>query len=100
MPTLDEVIAYATAEGRICPTPPEWGEVYRIVLTSALKAGHTSPRPPLFLAAWWHTSDGEKQERFHSHLRLAHRYGVLNDVNTYLISLTVEQWRCTESPWR
>jgi hypothetical protein len=50
------------------------------------------PSAPLILAAWDHTSDAEKRERFHYHLRWADEHGALAEVATFITSLKPEEW--------
>jgi hypothetical protein len=48
------------------------------------------PLLPLILAAWWDTSDGDKRDRFHLHLRRASDHGAIGPVVGLLSSMKLE----------
>ena len=92
MPTLEEVIALATAGKRVCPMPQRWNELWEMLPDRKRIGNGWHPSLPLILAAWWETSDTEKRERFITHLRYASEHGVLDQVSSFLSALTFEQW--------
>jgi hypothetical protein len=54
------------------------------------------PPLPLILAAWGHTTDDEKRERFREHLRWAHERGAFGEIEQFITSLKPNDWH-TES---
>jgi hypothetical protein len=50
------------------------------------------PPLPLLLAAWWESSDEQKQDRLIAHVQWAHDHGALNTVANFLRSLPESEW--------
>lgn len=92
MASLQQLIEEVTAHGRVCPQPRCWNQLWDL-LPDRRRVGHGwEPPAPLFLAAWWETSDAEKQQRFNAHLQWAHAHGALDAVATYLNTLEPDDW--------
>lgn len=92
MGSVDEVLAIATQQGRVCPQPPQWSALWEMLPGRKRSGSGWQPPAPLILAAWWEASDQEKRERLASHIRYAAENGALDAVAKYLSSLTDEQW--------
>ncbi len=92
MTTLEEIIATAAKAGRVCPQPDEWHRLWELLPNRRKKGLGWEPSLPLILAAWDHTSDAEKRERFHLHLRWAKEHGSLGEVASFIASLKPEEW--------
>ena len=60
---LINVLALAVQDGRICPRPQQWGELWKLLPGRAKHDGVWQPAPPLILSAWWATSDEQKATR-------------------------------------
>jgi len=73
---------------RICPQPDPWSGIYKCL--------PGAPPKPLILAAWWHTSDAEKEARFKEHIAWAHEHGVGDLIDAYINALGEEQWHYGE----
>jgi hypothetical protein len=81
---LDSLLAYVTAERRVCPMPGPWDELWRLLGRRSL--------PPLILAAWG-TPWFWKRCRLVSQIRYAAEYGMLEDVDRFLRSLPTKAWK-------
>jgi hypothetical protein len=82
---LDPLLAYGTAERRVCPIPGPWDELWRLLGRRSL--------PPLILAAWgspWLF----KRARLQAQIRYAAEHGMLERVDRFLRSLPREAWKC------
>jgi hypothetical protein len=89
---LTKLLAYVAAEGRVCPMPRRWDELWQMLPDRRQIGGVWKPLPPLILAAWWYSTAEDKRERLASHLRYAADHGVLNEVEQYLRGLAPEDW--------
>ncbi len=90
--SVEAVIELARAEKRVCPQPQRWNELWQMLPDRRRVGGGWSPSLPLILAAWWETSDAEKQERFFSHIHYAGEHGALDAIHSFLMSLPHDQW--------
>ena len=91
-PTLADVLALASVDGRVCPKPPAWSALYeRLPDTRQDSYGAIPPRP-LVLAAWAQTGDEQKRQRLIEHLEWAARHGALAAVFAFLAGLREDQW--------
>lgn len=89
---LAALLAYVMDEGRVCPMPRKWDELWKMLPNRTRVNGVWRPLPPLILAAWWHSTAEDKRERLASHLRYAANHGALNEVEQYLRGLAPEDW--------
>lgn len=90
--TLDQLVNDATRNGRICPQPKIWNELWELLPDRRRAGVGWEPPLPLILAAWWHASDEEKRKRFHLHLKWASEHGCLEAVGQLLASMKPEDW--------
>lgn len=89
--TLDDILAFASSDGRVCPQPNRWHELYQMLPHRKRPDGSWLPIP-LILAAWWDTPDGCKVERFRLHIRHAADHGALAAVASFLTALQPNEW--------
>lgn len=92
----DEWIAEIRRDGRICPQPQAWSRLWAMLPDRRQVVAVWKPSPPLILAAWSHSSDEQKRERFHEHLRWAYEHGALGRIEQFITSLKPDDWH-TES---
>lgn len=92
MPTLEKLIADLDAADRICPMPTQWNELWERLPERRRVGNGWEPPLPLILAAWHHTSDQEKHERFLLHLHWAADHGTLAEVLAFLETLPPAGW--------
>ena len=89
---LQALIDYCQQNGRICPQPSQWQQLYELLPNKRRVGAGWEPSPPLILAAWWDTPLLLKVMRFREHLDWAEKHGALDVVDTYLRGLTEDQW--------
>jgi hypothetical protein len=85
------LLEYVKSEGRICPMPPEWNTLWEMLPDRKRSGGGWEPSAPLILAAWYSPALF-KQLRLAEHIRYATEHDALEQVDTYLRSLTNDQW--------
>jgi hypothetical protein len=92
MPNLEEVFAEATKNGRVCPQPQRWQELYEMLPGKQRKGAGWEPSFPLILAAWWETPDLSKMLRLREHIEWAVSHNCLDDIYRFLCELPEDQW--------
>jgi hypothetical protein len=89
---LDALLARVRDNGRVCPIPDRWNELWEM-LPARRRVGHGwEPPLPLILAAWWETPALMKMICLEQHIRYAAAHGVLADIDRYLRYLPEEDW--------
>jgi hypothetical protein len=94
---LNELISELRAQGRICLIPQPWNKLWNMLPERRRKGVGYEPPAPLILAAWHHTSNLEKHERFLAHLRWADDHEALEQIVDFLSGLSPEDWHESES---
>jgi hypothetical protein len=89
---LKALLEYAKADGRICPMPDYWNQLWEMLPNKKRVGAGWEPSLPLILAAWWDTPLLSKILRLDEHIRYAAEHGVLDEVDAYLRGLKPEQW--------
>lgn len=90
--TIDDLMTIATQDGRICPQPNRWHQLYEM-LPEKIQRGHGwEPALPLILGAWWHADEVAKRALFHEHLRWAYAHGVGAPAAQFLNGLSASDW--------
>jgi hypothetical protein len=92
MTTLEELIAEASKNGRVCLLPIPWNRLWQLLPNRRRVGVGWEPPLPLILAAWWESSDNNKRERFHFHLRWASEHGAIDSVADLLSNMKPEDW--------
>jgi len=92
MTIIEELMAEASKDGRVCPQPIIWNRLWALLPDRRRIGTRWEPPPPLILAAWWETSDGDKRDRFHSHLRWASEHGAIEPIANLLSNMKPEDW--------
>jgi hypothetical protein len=90
--SIEELSALCTENGRICPQPQRWNELYKLLPNTNQVGAGWAPPLPLIQGGWWHSSDSEKQQRLAVHIRWAAEHGALDAVAAYLASLKEDDW--------
>ncbi len=86
------LLKHVQAEGRICPQPQRWNELWEM-LPDKERLGHGwCPSLPLILGAWAHTSDIEKMHRLREHIEYAASKGELSSIERFLRNLPSDRW--------
>ena len=89
---LADLLKYVKSDGRICPQPKLWNEMWEMLPDKKRKGNGWDPPLPLILGAWWHTSDMEKKMRLKQHIEYAAQKGALDEIDDSLRNLTPDQW--------
>lgn len=89
---LQDLLQYVMDEGRICPEPGKWHELWQLLPDRHRVGSGWNPPLPLILAAWDHTNGLEKMLRLKQHIEYAAEKGVLDQVDQFLRSLPSEEW--------
>jgi hypothetical protein len=92
MANLEETIAEAKRNDRVCPQPRKWQELYELLPEKRRAGNGWEPALPLILAAWWDTPDLPKMLRLREHLEWANAHGQLDEVHAFLCGLTEREW--------
>jgi hypothetical protein len=89
---LELLLAYCKENGRVCPTPTRWNELYDLMLTGKHQSGaRQGPRRPLILAAWSEPAE-LKALRLEEQLKWADYNTNLGDVDPFLRGLAESEW--------
>src|SRR5436309_2524782 len=51
--SLEQLLSYCRENGRVCPVPTRWNELYQMLPETRQKGLGWEPSSPLILAAWW-----------------------------------------------
>jgi hypothetical protein len=93
---LDALREYCSSDGRVCPQPQSWNELWESLPGRERDGGSWRPPPPLILGAWWHTSSEEKRRRLWEHVEWADEHGALSEVDEFLRKLPQSEWHREE----
>lgn len=89
--SFDSLWEYCTSEDRIIPT--DWNQLWQMLLDKKQKpSGGWEPPLPLILVTWDNTTPTEKQSRFKEHVQWAADHQQINEIGSYLRSLSEDQW--------
>ena len=89
---LHSLIEFATQSDRVCPIPPKWNELWKLLPDRHRVGAGWNPALPLILAAWWDTSAASKRQRMTEHLTWAAEHRALPEVNAFLRGLEESDW--------
>jgi hypothetical protein len=63
MTTLADLMTEASKDGRVCPQPMIWNQLWELLPDRRRVGAGWEPPLPLILAAWWEASDSDKRSR-------------------------------------
>ncbi|MBF0269942.1 MAG: hypothetical protein HQL44_15260 [Alphaproteobacteria bacterium] len=93
MNNLASIIEFVRSNERVCPQPDFWNRLYKLLPNrQQLSSGGWEPSLPLILAAWWETTDEQKQERLISHIHWAEKHGGLGNVEAFIKEMQESDW--------
>jgi hypothetical protein len=69
--TVESLVAYCRQDGRVCPQPPLWNELWEMLPNRQRVGSGWEPPLPLILAAWHTTPALSKMLRLEDHIRWA-----------------------------
>jgi len=88
---LNQLLALASADDRICPVPILWDKFWTLI-------GRPSQTRPLILAGWAFSSDRDKRECFQAQIRYAADHGMLDQAEAFIHGLRPDEWHtCSPS---
>jgi|SRR4051812_28971643 hypothetical protein len=90
--SVDTLIAYCGENGRVCPRPSKWNELWEMLPERRRRGGGWEPPLPLILGAWNYTSNREKMQRLGEHIEWAASHGCLSPVAGFLRQLQDRHW--------
>lgn len=89
---IKNLIDFCRQDGRVCPRPNEWNELYNLLPDKRPKGGGMEPAVPLILAAWTESPILLKWLRVEEHIRWAAEHGALDRVEAFLRGLPDDKW--------
>jgi hypothetical protein len=90
----EALIQYSTSNGRICPQPNKWHEMWKLLPNNEqYKNGIRAPLP-IILNGWDFVPGLHKCARMIEQIEYADQHGVLTEVDTFLRSLSDDEWFC------
>lgn len=89
---LESVLELTRKNNRVCPQPMKWQEMYEKLPAKKRVGSGWEPALPLILAAWWDTPALSKMVRFTEHIEWAAAHGCLEEIHSFLSSLSEDQW--------
>ena len=90
--TAQSLIEYSRENGRVCPMPVLWVELWE-GLPNLKRAGNSwEPSPPLILAAWHYASEDDKRNCLAGHIQWADKEGDLERVALFIRNLKKSEW--------
>lgn len=89
---LADLIAFATHNGRVCPVPLRWNELWSMLPGRHRVGNGWEPPAPLILAAWEETPALLKIVRLREHIEYAAEKGILPQVDQFLRALPESDW--------
>ncbi len=93
---LASLLEYVTADGRVCPQPDSWNQLWEMLPNKERDGAGWVPPAPLILAAWWESTDSQKISRLRLHLEYAADNGVLDVVDRFLRNLPKDGWHTAQ----
>ncbi len=90
--TFKQLIEYCQAEGRICPLPEYWNQLWEMLPEKQRAGAGWLPAAPLILAAWWDSVPLAKAARLREHIVWAHNHNGLVRVAIFLRALPESAW--------
>ena len=88
---LKNLLEYVKADGRICPMPDLWNQLWEMLPDKKRVGMGWEPSLPLILGAW-DSPFLAKILRLDEHIRYATEHGILDEVDIYLRNLKSDQW--------
>jgi len=86
------LLEYVGSNGRVCPQPQNWNELWELLPNRRRVGSGWEPPLPLILAAWWTTPALSKMLRLQEHIRYAAEHGAIAQVDAFLRGLAEEEW--------
>jgi hypothetical protein len=93
MESLENVWTFCTSNGRICPIPKKWNELYQLLKNKKQNPnGSWEPPLPPILGSWYDTPYLFKLLVFRGHIEWANNQDQITIILDFLKSLKEEEW--------
>ena len=89
---LNDLLSYCLNNGRVCPLPAKWNELWKILTKDREVQDSLKLNPPLILAAWNESTDQEKMLRLKEQLVYADQNSLIDLAESYLHRLNETHW--------
>ena len=86
---LEILLAYCQVDGRVCPQPNIWNNLWKLIKKTT---GKEDIPAPLILAAWYDTPNLLKMLRLKEHLEIAYENDAFAEVKAFLMNLEEGDW--------
>ncbi len=91
--TLESLWEYCTSNNRMCPIPMKWNDLFGTLKnTKQNPDGGWTPSLPFILNGWEMSMPFQKSMRFKEHIQWAADNNQLEEVGTYLRTLSETEW--------
>ncbi len=90
--SVESLIAFCREKNRVCPHPPLWDQLWKMLPNRERDGATWRPAPPLILAAWHDTPALPKMLRLAEHVEWAAQHGALESVSRFLRGLREDDW--------
>ena len=95
---LEELLAYAKSNGRICPSVLVWEELWEMLPDKKqISDTQWQPELPVIMAAWRENPNAYRAKRLEEHIRYAAAHGILDEADAFLQNLQPESWFCEKA---
>lgn len=89
---LKDLLRYVQAEGRVCPMPQKWNELWEMLPNKKRASVGWEPSLPLILAAWYEVSAQDKKDRLSLHIKYADANNALEQIDQFIRLLKPDDW--------
>ena len=90
--TATQLIEYCQSDGRICPLPDHWNQLWEMLPDKRRSGATWVPAPPLILAAWSSSDPLAKAARLLEHIEWANKHNDMDRVAEFLRALPESAW--------
>ena len=90
--TATQLIEYCQSDGRICPLPDHWNQLWEMLPDKRRSGATWVPAPPLILAGWSSSAPLAKAVRLQEHIQWAYEGNELTRISDFLRSLPESAW--------
>jgi hypothetical protein len=89
---MAELISLSSINGRVCPKPIPWNELWRRLPNRKRTRSGWEPPSPLESSVWERADALEKRTLLLEHFKWAERQGVLDEIARFVRGLSENQW--------
>lgn len=89
--TIESLLAYCREDGRVCPMPILWDELWKMLAERTRTADGRQPPLPMILSGW-SAPASMKIAQVEKQIRWAAEHGALEAVAQFLLALPESAW--------